>query len=122
MASKIPTIDFCKTELKPGSLEWELTKAQVLQALKEYGCFEAIYDKVPKEIGETMFDALKEAFPLESKVREYIDKPFDRYQDQIPHTPYNEIRCTTDLLLPESIETFVNTFWPDGNLHYGYYA
>ncbi|XP_059277683.1 probable 2-oxoglutarate-dependent dioxygenase AOP1.2 [Lycium ferocissimum] len=78
MASKIPTIDFLKTELKPGSLEWELTKAQVLQALKEYGCFEAIYDKVPKEIGETMFDALKEAFPLESKVREFIDKPFDR--------------------------------------------
>ncbi|XP_059277680.1 probable 2-oxoglutarate-dependent dioxygenase AOP1 [Lycium ferocissimum] len=117
MASKIPTIDFCKPDLKPGTAQWDSTKAQVFQALKEYGCFEAIYDKIPKEIGEAMFDTLKEIFPLECKLREYLDKPFARYQDLLPHTPFNDIRRTADLLLPESVETFVNTFWPDGNPH-----
>ncbi|KAG5628610.1 hypothetical protein H5410_000327 [Solanum commersonii] len=57
---KIPTIDFCNLELKPNTPQWESIKVQVFEALKEFGCFEAIYDKVPNEIREGMFDYLKE--------------------------------------------------------------
>ncbi|KAM3322246.1 putative 2-oxoglutarate-dependent dioxygenase AOP1 [Capsicum chacoense] len=121
MASNtIPTIDFCNPNLKPGSEEWESTKAQVIQALEENGCFEAIYDKTPKETEKELFSKLKEEiYPMEEKVKEYVGKPFDKYVKEIPRARYNDFRRTMDLLLPGSIEIFANTFWPeDGNPHF----
>ncbi|MCD7446638.1 hypothetical protein HAX54_012124 [Datura stramonium] len=117
-SSTIPSIDFCKANMKPGSAEWESTRKQVFQALEEYGCFEVIYDKVPKGIEEDLFGTLKEIFPLEAKVKEYLDKPLQDYKHQLPNPPYNAFRRTTDLLLPQHIEPFVNTFYPDGNPHF----
>ncbi|KAH0729401.1 hypothetical protein KY290_000533 [Solanum tuberosum] len=84
---KIPTIDFSNLELKPNTPLWESTKVQVFEALKEYGCFEAIYDKIPNEIREGM----------------------------IPHLPFYESLCIPDLLNPQNVETFANIFWPHGN-------
>ncbi|WMV06888.1 hypothetical protein MTR67_000273 [Solanum verrucosum] len=110
---KIPTIDFCKSELKPNTLQWESTKFQVFEALQEFGCCEAIYDKVPNEIRECMFDTLKEVFdfPL-SKLIEYREKPFHIYDGQIPL--YGSV-SSVDLVLLNSVETFSNTFWSNGN-------
>ncbi|KAK6789486.1 hypothetical protein RDI58_013286 [Solanum bulbocastanum] len=77
---KIPTIDFCK-ELKPNTPQWKSTKEQVFEALKEFGCFEAIYDKVPNEIREAMFGTLNEIFELPiSKLIEYRDKSYHIYK------------------------------------------
>ncbi|KAM3397107.1 hypothetical protein P3S68_000619 [Capsicum galapagoense] len=106
--------------MKPGSEEWESTKAQVIQALEENGCFEAIYDKTPKETEKELFSKLKEEiYPMEEKVKEYVGKPFDKYVKEIPRARYNNFRRTMDLLLPGSIEIFANTFWPeDGNPHF----
>ncbi|KAL3379288.1 hypothetical protein AABB24_000146 [Solanum stoloniferum] len=113
---KIPTIDFCNLELKPNTPQWESTKVQVFEALKEFGCFEAIYDKVPNEIREGMFDNLKEVFdfPL-SKLIEYREKPFHIYDGKIPSIPLYGSVSSADLVLPNSVETFANTFWSDGN-------
>ncbi|KAK6782944.1 hypothetical protein RDI58_020740 [Solanum bulbocastanum] len=113
---KIPIIDFCHLELKPNTPQWESTKGQVFEALKEFGCFEAIYDKVPNEIREAMFDNLKEVFELPvSKLIEYREKPHHIYEGQIPSVPiYGNIR-SADLVLPNSVESFANTFWSDGN-------
>ncbi|KAL3379275.1 hypothetical protein AABB24_000146 [Solanum stoloniferum] len=113
---KIPTIDFCNLELKPNTPQWESIKVQVFEALKEFGCFEAIYDKVPNEIREGMFDTLKEVFdfPL-SKLIEYREKPFHIYDGQITGIPLYGNVSSADLVLPNSVETFANTFWSDGN-------
>lgn len=120
MASKtIPIIDFCNPKLKPGSAEWESTKSQVFKALEEYGFFEAIYDKVPNEIPQEIFGAAKETLPLESKMREFTEKPFERYPE-VPRSKYSTTsRIVADMFLPECIQTFANTFWPhDGNPHF----
>ncbi|XP_055830447.1 probable 2-oxoglutarate-dependent dioxygenase AOP1 [Solanum dulcamara] len=116
----IPTIDFCDPELKPNTPQWENTKIQVLEALQEHGYFEAIFDKVPNEIREVIFDSSKEAFefPLVSKLSEYREKPYHIYEGQIPRLPLFDLVKSVDLLLPDSVETFVNTFWPDGNPNY----
>ncbi|KAH0780556.1 hypothetical protein KY290_000154 [Solanum tuberosum] len=112
---KIPTIDFCNLELKPNTPQWESTKVQVFEALKEFGCFEAIYDKVPNEIREGMFDTLKEVFDFPvSKLIEYREKPHI-YDGQIPSIPLYGSVSSADLVLPNSVETFANTFWSDGN-------
>ncbi|PHU29515.1 hypothetical protein BC332_01608, partial [Capsicum chinense] len=113
---EIPTIDFCNhQDLKPNTSLWESTKVQVFEALKEFGCFVAIYDKVPNDIKHAMFDTFKEVCDLPlSKLKEYIDKPYHIYDKQIPRNPiYSSVR-SADLLLPNSVETFANTFWPHG--------
>ncbi|CAN4114039.1 unnamed protein product [Withania somnifera] len=113
----IPTIDFCNQELKPNTPQWESTKKQVFEALQEYGCFEAIYDKVPNDIREAMFVTSKEIFefPLETKVKNLSEKPLHGYQGMIPHLPLYESLCIPDMLNPQSVENFANIFWPHGN-------
>ncbi|MCD9645552.1 hypothetical protein HAX54_034550 [Datura stramonium] len=117
---KVPTIDLCKAELKPGSVQWDSTKSQVVQALQEYGCFEAIYDKLPNETREAMFCSSKEIFefPLEIKMKNLSKKPFNGYLGQLPTLPLYESVCIDDLLQPASVETFANIFWPHGNHHF----
>ncbi|KAK6802426.1 hypothetical protein RDI58_000206 [Solanum bulbocastanum] len=114
---KIPTIDFSNLELKPNTPLWESTKVQVFEALKEYGCFEAIYDKIPNEIREGIFDISKEIFefPLETKVKNYSEIPLQGYVGMIPHLPFYESLGISDLLNPQNVETFANIFWPHGN-------
>ncbi|XP_055808348.1 probable 2-oxoglutarate-dependent dioxygenase AOP1, partial [Solanum dulcamara] len=114
---KVPTIDFCKPELKPGTIQWDTTKSLVLQALQEYGCFKAIYDKFRHETKEGMFCCSKEIFefPLETKMKNLSKKPFSGYLGQLPTQPLYESVCIDDLLQPASVETFANIFWPEGN-------
>ncbi|KAK6802442.1 hypothetical protein RDI58_000222 [Solanum bulbocastanum] len=114
---KLPTIDFSNPELKPITPLWESTKVQVFEALKEYGCFEAIYDKIPNEIREGIFGISKEIFefPLETKVKNYSEIPLEGYIGMIPNLPFYESLCVPDLLNPRNVETFANIFWPHGN-------
>ncbi|MCD7468348.1 hypothetical protein HAX54_006425 [Datura stramonium] len=116
---KIPTIVFSKAELKPGTSQWDSTRVQVFQALQEYGCFEAIYDNVvPSEIRESMFGTLKQIFefPIETKLKNLSNKPLQGYLGQIPQLPLYESLSISDLLQSQSVESFVNIFWPhDGN-------
>ncbi|XP_055818968.1 probable 2-oxoglutarate-dependent dioxygenase AOP1 [Solanum dulcamara] len=114
---KIPTIDFSNEELKPNTSLWESTKIQVFEALKEYGCFEAIYDKISNKIREGMFGISKELFefPLKTKLENFSEKPLHGYMGMIPHMPLYESLCIPDLLNPQSVETFSNIFWPHGN-------
>ncbi|XP_055816460.1 probable 2-oxoglutarate-dependent dioxygenase AOP1 [Solanum dulcamara] len=115
---KVPTIDFSNhQELKPNTPLWESTKNQVFEALQEYGCFEAIYDKASNEIREGMFGISKEIFefPLETKLKNFSEKPLHGYMGMIPHLPSYESLCIPDLLNPQSVENFANIFWPHGN-------
>ncbi|XP_015088866.1 probable 2-oxoglutarate-dependent dioxygenase AOP1 [Solanum pennellii] len=116
---KVPTIDFCKPELKPGTTEWDSTKSQVFKALQEYGCFEAIYDELRHETREAMFDNSKEIFefPWEIKMKNLSKKsPFNGgYIGKLPTLPLYESVCIDDLLQPGSVETFADIFWPKGN-------
>jgi len=119
---KIPTIDFSNLELKPNTPLWESTKVQVFEALKEYGCFEAIYDKIPNEIREGIFGISKEIFefPLETKVKNYSEITLHGYVGMITHLPFYESLCIPDLLNPQNVETFANIFWPHGNPDFWY--
>ncbi|KAM3205364.1 hypothetical protein T459_26080 [Capsicum annuum] len=114
---QVPTIDFRNPELKPSTKQWDFTKSQVTQALQEYGCFEAIYDKLPDDTREAMLGTLKEIFefPLETKMKNVSKKSFNGYLGQLPTLPLYESVCIDNLLQPGSVETFANIFWPDGN-------
>lgn len=112
---KLPLIDFSSLEV--GSFKWEFAKAQVKEALQEFGCFEASFDKVPLEVRKGLFEAIEELFnlPLETKLRNVSQKPFHGYVGQYPMAPLFESMGVEDSTIPQNVQTFTNILWPQGN-------
>lgn len=120
--TKLPIIDFSKPNLKTGTPEWDSVKSQVRKALEEYGCFEALFNKVPVEILKTIFGALEELFdlPLQAKMRNLSKKPFHGYVGQYPQVPLYESMGIDDAIVKEKVESMTNILWPEGNESFWY--
>ncbi|OMP00178.1 Oxoglutarate/iron-dependent dioxygenase [Corchorus olitorius] len=114
---KLPIIDFAKPNLKPGTVEWDLVKGQVQQALQEYNCFEASFAKIPLELRGALFGALDELFdlPFEVKKRNVADKPYHGYIGQQPSVPLYESMGFKDAIVMENVDAQTRTWWPEGN-------
>ncbi|PON89432.1 Oxoglutarate/iron-dependent dioxygenase [Trema orientale] len=114
---KIPIIDFTDENLKPGSDSWVLACNQIRHALEEYGCFEAVYDKVPLELYKSIFSAAEELFdlPIQTKQQKISDRPGCGYVGQIPIIPLYESMEVDNPTTFQSVEHFTNTMWPNGN-------
>ncbi|BBG99014.1 2-oxoglutarate and Fe(II)-dependent oxygenase superfamily protein [Prunus dulcis] len=74
---KLPVLDFSNQSLTPGTTEWNTVRAQVHNALEEYGCFEALFNKV----------------------QNVSKKPFHGYVGQYPMVPLYE---SMGLMMPTS--------------------
>ncbi|XP_060190485.1 probable 2-oxoglutarate-dependent dioxygenase AOP1 [Lycium barbarum] len=108
---KLPTLDFCKAELKPRTLEWYSLRDEVFKALQEYGCFEVLFDKVqPKVLHEEM----KEIFNLPLELKMSISSTMFGYLGQHPTLPLYERLTIQDVLSPGVAEKFANLFLPNG--------
>ncbi|XP_057514214.1 probable 2-oxoglutarate-dependent dioxygenase AOP1 [Actinidia eriantha] len=114
---RLPTIDFSTPELNPGTPDWDSVKAQVRKALEEYGCFEAIFSKIPLDLRKALFDALEELFdlPLQTKLRNASKKPFHGYVGQYPMVPLFESMGIDDAPVPEKAKGFSQLLWPEEN-------
>ncbi|XP_059664652.1 probable 2-oxoglutarate-dependent dioxygenase AOP1 [Cornus florida] len=116
----LPVIDF--SELNPGTPEWDSVRAQVQEALQKYGCFEALFNKVPSELRKSMFGATEEMFELPLQTKSGIvvtkNKPFRCYTGQSEKTPW-ESMTIEDVLSPENLKSFINLLWPEGNPSFG---
>ena len=119
---KIPVIDFTEKNLKPGSDSWILACEQIRHGLKEYGCFEAVYDKVPLQIYNSIFSTAKELFdlPTEAKKQKISDRPGCSYVGQIPIIPLYESMEVDNPTSFENVEHFTNIMWPAGNDSFRY--
>ncbi|KAF2323291.1 hypothetical protein GH714_034483 [Hevea brasiliensis] len=115
---RLPVIDFSKENLRPGTSSWASTCKEVIQALEEYGCFEAVYDKVPLELHKTFFNLLEELYdlPLEIKRKNVSDIPYHGYVGNQPFTPsvYQGMGINNAATL-EGTQDFTNAIWPNGN-------
>ncbi|VVB16803.1 unnamed protein product [Arabis nemorensis] len=113
----LPIIDFSNQNLKPGEPEWDLTRAHVLKALQDYGCFEASFDEVPFELRKSMFEAIEELFdlPLETKQGNKSQKPFHGYLGQHPTVPLYESMGIDDADVAAKVNAFTEKQWPQGN-------
>ena len=114
---RLPTIDFTMQNLKPGSAEWDSVRARVLLALEEYGCFEALFDKVPSEVRKAIFEATEELFdlPLQTKLRNVSEKPFHGYVGQYPMVPLYESMGIEEANVHGQVQNFTNILWPQQN-------
>ena len=114
---KLPVIDFTKPDLNPGSIEWDLVKGQVQQALQEHGCFEALFHKIPLELRQAIFGAIEELFdlPLQIKTSNFSEVPFHGYIGRNPQIPLFESMGIGDPHIMKKVESLTTTCWPQGN-------
>ncbi|KAJ8774732.1 hypothetical protein K2173_017178 [Erythroxylum novogranatense] len=114
-APSISVIDF-STNLVPGTPSWDLVKSQVLKAAEECGCFMADFKGIPREVQETMDDALEELYglPLETKLRNVSEKPYHGYIGQSPLLPLFEGMGFDHPQLYDNVDEFTRLMWPQG--------
>ncbi|KAI6681782.1 hypothetical protein NL676_035663 [Syzygium grande] len=118
-ALKLPSIDFSGLgDSEPGSHGWDSVQNAVRGALEEYGCFEALYDKVTVELHDEVFNEMEEMYnlPAETK-RRFVDptKLYDGYLADLPLYPLSEAMGMHDALNSGAIERLADLLWPEGN-------
>ncbi|OAY53104.1 probable 2-oxoglutarate-dependent dioxygenase AOP1 [Manihot esculenta] len=115
----LPMIDFSRSELRPGSSTWDSVKSQVAKAAEEYGCFQALFNRIPHEQRKGMNGAMEELLqlPLETKQRNVSEKPFHGYLGSSSAKPsIYEGLCIIEPGIYDNVESFTNVLWPEGNI------
>lgn len=110
--NKLPVINFSEVAGKLGSPEWDRVRDQVMQALVEYGCFEAMFNGVPVDLRKAFLGSIEELFklPLETKMRNSSEKPFHGYMDSL-----HESMGIDDPDIYEYVDTLTKKLWPEGH-------
>ncbi|KAL1209033.1 putative 2-oxoglutarate-dependent dioxygenase AOP1.2 [Cardamine amara subsp. amara] len=120
LALQLPVIDFTSKDLKPGTVQWDLVRGNVRRALEDYGCFEALFDKVPVKLRKTVLNASQELFklPLETKQRVVSGRGYKGYVGQ---NPTNHLYEGVGIEFADNIEkvnSFTQKLWPKGNVSF----
>ncbi|EOA37438.1 hypothetical protein CARUB_v10011508mg [Capsella rubella] len=120
LALQLPVIDFTSQDLKPGTFEWDLVRDNVRRALEEYGCFEALFDKVPVKHRKAVFDVSEEFFQLslETKERVVSEIKYKGYVGQNPTNPLYEGVGIEFSDNTEKVDAFTQKLWPKGNISF----
>ena len=121
-SSGLPCIDFIGVDKDTNALGWDVTKSQVLQALEEFGCFEASFGNNSPELQTSIFDSLQLLFdlPLETKLKNQTARPFHGYLGQSDAVPLYESMAIEDAEVLEKAESFTKMMWPEGNPEFWY--
>ncbi|KAJ0528072.1 putative non-heme dioxygenase domain, isopenicillin N synthase [Helianthus annuus] len=122
-AFQLPVVDFSELNTQyPDNIIWESAKTKALEALQEYGCFEATFDEISPTLQNTVFDELGHLFdlPLETKQKNTSDREFHGYIGQIPFMPLYESMGIDAPYVPEKVDKFTNLMWPQGNPKFSY--
>ncbi|XP_075102476.1 putative 2-oxoglutarate-dependent dioxygenase AOP1.2 isoform X2 [Nicotiana tabacum] len=118
--SNIPSIYLAEENLKPATSSWIAACQEVRQAFESYGCFVAIYDKISKELSNSIFQILPELFDLPSKIKSQniSDIPYFGYLPPNRSRPLYESMGIEDATNLQVVQGFTNLMWPSGNQHF----
>ncbi|CAB4272702.1 unnamed protein product [Prunus armeniaca] len=119
---KLPITDFSKQALTLGSKEWETVRTQVHNALEEYGCFEALFYKVPQHFRKSIFQSMEELFNLTLQTKmQNVSKKTLPWLCWPPHggTIYESMGVDV-VNVYEQVQSLINTLWPQGNPSFWY--
>lgn len=120
---QLPVVDFSAlNKQNPDIVIWETAKTKVIEALQEYGCFEATFDEISPDLQKSVFSELENLFnlPLETKQRNANDREFHGYIGQIPFMPLYESMGIDTPYVQEKVDEFTNVMWPQGNPKFSY--
>ncbi|RZC71586.1 hypothetical protein C5167_034774 [Papaver somniferum] len=117
---QMPCIDFTKhpEDLVEGSEGWKNLCKLVREGGEVYGGFQVVYDKIPVELHEKMFQGSKSLFdlPLETKQKSSDDsKSHNGYAGKFKFAPLYESLTLPNPHNLEEVQAFTDTMWPKGN-------
>ncbi|KAJ4821757.1 hypothetical protein Tsubulata_050033 [Turnera subulata] len=100
-----------------GTTEWNSVKSQVQEALEEFGCFKALFNKIPQDQLQATYKAVEELFdlPVQTKMLNYSSYPTHGYLGRLPAAPLYESLGFENAIIPEEAEKLTNILWPQGN-------
>lgn len=123
-ATQLPEIYFSGVDPSaPGAGPWAAVRAEVMDALASFGCFDAHYPPLTPELRASLFDGAVQplfSLPVETKRRNYYgpDKPFHGYLGGLPGLDAYESLAIVDGPKAEPVRAFADLMWPespDGN-------
>ena len=126
-AAQLPRIDFSGVDPSaPGAGTWSAVRAQVMDALATFGCFDAEYPALTPEQRAALFDGATRplfALPVDTKRRNYhgADKPFHGYLGGLQGYDGYESLAIVDGNKPEPVRDFAGLMWPDGGSNDGFW-
>lgn len=104
-----------------GTPNWSSTCANVRRAFEDYGCFIAVYDLIPKELRDEIFQKSEQLFnlPMETKMKNSNNK--------IPIFGYSFRQILESLGIEDStnlekVTSFSKLMWPPNGDHNFWYA
>ncbi|KAI6681777.1 hypothetical protein NL676_035658 [Syzygium grande] len=116
---KLPLIDLSELDgSKPGTGRRDSLQSQVRQALEEFGCFEALYDKMTSKLHNDVFQELEKLLELPTDVKRRFDvqdKPYFGYLANLPRHEAFGVDYTPN---SGSIENLMDLMWPEGNTRF----
>ncbi|KAL3745051.1 hypothetical protein ACJRO7_014199 [Eucalyptus globulus] len=119
---KLPLIDLSELDgSKPGTGRWDSLQSQVQEALEEFGCFEALTNRMTLELHNDVFQELEALLELPTDVKRRFndpDMPYNGYLENLPHSPLYEAFAMNYALNSGSIEGFVDLMWLEGNTRF----
>ncbi|KAE9585252.1 putative oxoglutarate/iron-dependent dioxygenase, non-hem dioxygenase domain-containing protein [Lupinus albus] len=119
--SPLHVVDFTNENMKPGTDAWFSACNIVRTALEDHGCFIARYNRVSKELCDSVVCAMEQLFalPSETKVRKTSDKLFRGYLGQVTWLPLYESLGVDNPLSIDGCQKFAHIMWPqEGNDHF----
>ena len=126
-AAQLPRIDFSGVDPSaPGTGTWSAVRAQVMDALATFGCFDAEYPALTPEQRAALFDGAARplfALPVDTKRRNDhgADKPFHGYLGGLQGYDGYESLAIMDGNKPEPVRDFAGLMWPDGGSNDGFW-
>ncbi|XP_010050511.1 probable 2-oxoglutarate-dependent dioxygenase AOP1.2 [Eucalyptus grandis] len=116
---KLPLIDLSKLDCsKPGTGPWDSSQSEVRQALEEFGCFEALCDKMTLKLHNDVFQELERLFELPTDVKRRFDEPTKPLLGYLENLPLYEAFGIGDTPNSGSIERLADLMWPEGNTRF----
>ncbi|XVE71619.1 hypothetical protein DITRI_Ditri10aG0165700 [Diplodiscus trichospermus] len=119
---QIPVIELPtgSPDLERGTQGWHHLCKSVREACEKYGCFEVVYEKVPRKLREEMFSLLRELVevPLERKEKNVNPKPYHSYFGPCNQVCLYEGFGIDDASNYDSVKSFAELMWPDGYDHF----
>ncbi|TKV92143.1 hypothetical protein SEVIR_9G144400v4 [Setaria viridis] len=119
---ELPRIDFSGVDPSaPGAGQWAAVRAQVVDALATFGCFDAHYPALTPDLRAAFFDgAVKKLFALpdDAKRRNTCspDRPLFGYLGSMAgFTNAYESLAISDRVEPERVRAFADLMWPGGD-------
>ncbi|KAF8034414.1 hypothetical protein BT93_C0652 [Corymbia citriodora subsp. variegata] len=105
---KLPPIDLSELDgSKPRTGRWDSSQSRVRRALEEFGCFEALYDKMTLELHNDAFQESEELLELPTDVR---------HRFHFPAKP--SVGYFANWSAQGSIEGLADLMWPEGNTRF----